>query len=413
MPVRPEAATGERFRSKLNKFFQKIVVGGIVVALVGGGLYAWRARNNHGPSFRTVAVEKGDVVQKVLATGTVNPVTLVQVGSQVSGTIVNLYADFNSKVKKGQVVAQIDPALFAAAVAKAEGDYRSALANVAKQEAAVANTTLTLARTKAVRKQDLVAQSDVDDAQMRADQAKADLAAARASVGQTRASLQLAETNLRYSTIRSPVDGIVVARNVDVGQTVAASFQAPVLFTIAADLAKMQVDTNVDEADVGKVRVAQPAAFTVDAYPGEEFQGRVGQVRNSPQQVQNVITYDVVITVPNPELKLKPGMTANVAITTATEKGVLKVPNSSLRFVPRLDSDKAARPATSASQDQQQRVWVVGPGGKPQPVSVNVGISDGLSTEVVSGLSQGQKVIVEQIDQSGGKPAGMAPTRPF
>jgi HlyD family secretion protein len=396
---------------------KKLFAIAVAVALLAGGYALWLANGNPGLRYRTLPVERGAVVQRVLATGTVNPVTLVQVGSQVSGTISALYADFNSHVRQGQVVAQIDPALFAGQVAKARGDYQSAVADVAKQEAAVENTTRTLARMKAVRERDLVSQADVDDAQMKADQAKADLAAAKAKVKQTKASLDLAETNLRYSTIRSPVDGIVVARNIDAGQTVAASFQAPVLFTIAADLAKMQVDTNVDEADIGRVRMGQQASFSVDAYPSDDFGGRVAQVRNAPQQVQNVITYDVVITVDNRGLKLKPGMTANVAITTDRKEGVLKVPNAALRFVPRpveKDTQPApAAPAAEAAASGQQRVWVLDPGGKLVAVPVRVGISDGMWSELVSGrLTPGQQVVVEQLEETGGKSA-TSPMRPF
>ncbi len=397
---------------------KKLLAIAVAVALLAGGYTLWLANGNPGPRYNTLPVERGVVVQRVLATGTVNPVTLVQVGSQVSGTISALYADFNSHVRQGQVVAQIDPALFAGQVAKARGDYQSAVADVAKQEAAVENSVRTLARMKAVRERDLVSQADVDDAQMKAVQAKADLAAAKAKVKQTKASLDLAETNLRYSTICSPVDGIVVARNIDVGQTVAASFQAPVLFTIAADLAKMQVDTNVDEADIGRVRVGQQASFSVDAYPSDDFGGRVAQVRNAPQQVQNVITYDVVITVDNRGLKLKPGMTANVAITTDRKEGVLKVPNAALRFVPRpVEKDKQPAPAAPAPDSPaggQQRVWVLDPGGKLVAVPVRVGISDGMWSELVSGrLTAGQEVVVEQLEETGGKSATSPMARPF
>jgi HlyD family secretion protein len=400
-------------RKTLKKYFALSVA----VALLAGGLYFWLAAGNNGPRYRTLPVERGDLVQKVLATGTVNPVTLVQVGSQVSGTISNIYVDFNSKVERGLMVAQIDPALFEAQVAKARADYQSALADVEKGRAEVENTSRTLARMRAVRERDLVSQAEVDDAQMKSDTAKAELAAAQSKVGQTKASLDLAETNLRYTTIRSPVDGIVVDRTVDVGQTVAASFQAPVMFKIAADLAKMQVDTNVDEADIGRVVRGQEATFSVDAYSGEEFSGRVDQVRNAPQQVQNVVTYDVVIMVDNRDLKLKPGMTANVAIITARKNGVLKVANSALRFTPRPAEPGAAgaRAAPPPTEEKGwQRVWVVDATGKLTAVPVQVGISDGVDSEVLAGkLAEGQQVVVEQIEEPAQAAASRRPSRPF
>jgi HlyD family secretion protein len=379
----------------------------LVAALVAGGLYYWLAGRDNGPHYRTDPVERGEITQKVLATGTVNPVTLVQVGSQVSGTIAALYADFNSRVKRGQVVAQIDPAIFQAEVSKARANYQSAQAEVAKGQAEVVNAELMLKRMKVVRERDLVSQAEVDDAQTKYDTARAGLEAARARVALTKAALELAETNLRYSTIRSPVDGIVVDRQVDVGQTVAASFQAPVIFKIAADLAKMQVDTAVDEADVGRVRLGQGAAFTVDAYPGVDFQGRVVQVRNAPQQVQNVVTYDVVLNVDNRDLLLKPGMTANVAIITAVKPDVLKVPNAALRFTPQSEAEGkdgagGGQPQPAVQKGSQQKVWVLGASGQPKAVPVTVGITDGVSSELTGGkLSQGEQVIVEQVEEPG------------
>lgn len=389
----------------------------LVALLAAGGLYYWLAAGNNSPRYRTAPVERGEIVQRVLATGTVNPVTLVLVGSQVSGTISNLYADFNSPVKRGQVVAQIDPAPFQAQVDKARADYRTAQAEVDKAKAEVEVARLMLSRMKAVRERDLVSQAEVDDAQARHDTAVAQLAAAQAKVAQTRASLDLAETNLHYSTIRSPVDGVVVERAVDVGQTVAASFQAPVMFKIAADLAKMQVDTHVDEADVGRVKVGQKATFTVDAYPGEEFEGQVVQVRNAPQQVQNVVTYDVIVNVDNRKLLLKPGMTANVSIITAIKPDVLKVPNAALRFTPSLgegEEGRRAEPAAAASKGGRQRVWVPGEGGRPRPVDIAVGVSDGVHSELVSGgLKEGQRVIVEELEEPGKAEASKPQPRLF
>ncbi|MFH0810358.1 MAG: efflux RND transporter periplasmic adaptor subunit [Pseudomonadota bacterium] len=374
----------------------------MVVALAAGGLYALVAEDKDGPRYRTLPVARGEIIQRVLATGTVNPVILVQVGSQVSGTISAIHADFNSIVKKGEVVARIDPALFRAEVAKAKANHEKALADVEKMKATLENAALTRTRMETMVRRDLIARADADDARLKADTAKADLAAARANVSQLKAALDVAETNLQYTVIRSPVDGIVVDRSVDVGQTVAASLQAPVLFKIAQDLSQMQVDTNVDEADIGKIKLAQPVSFTVDAYPGAEFSGRVAQIRNAPQQVQNVITYDVVVTVDNRDLKLKPGMTANVSVTTDRRPGVLKVPNAALRFVPQPSGeDKQPQPAEGAEEDRQrQKVWVLARGGRLATVPVKVGISDGDYSELSAGrLTEGQRVVVEQLDE--------------
>jgi RND family efflux transporter, MFP subunit len=277
---------------------------------------------------------RGEIVSSVTATGTVNAVTTVLVGTQVSGTIKTLYVDFNSPVKKNQLIAQIDPATFEAQVEQAKANLFSAKANLDKSEATVIDAKRTMERNRELVSENLIAQSDFDTAETNYETAKASVSAAKAQIAQTEASLKFAETNLQYSRILSPVDGVVISRSVDVGQTVAASFQTPTLFTIAQDLTKMQIDTNVDEADIGKVSVGQKVDFTVDAYPEITFKGTVWQIRNAPIIVQNVVTYDVVIKVDNPELKLKPGMTANVSIITSFKKDILKIPNAALRFMP-------------------------------------------------------------------------------
>src|SRR6476661_10278480 len=271
-------------------------------------------------TYQTANVTRGPITQAVTATGTLNPVLNVQVGSQVSGNISKLFADYNSQVKAGQVVAQIDPALFQATVTQAEGD----LAN--------AQAALELARINAKRTQDLFARKT--SAQADVDQATATLHQAEANVKIKQGALDKAKADLDHCTIKSPIDGVVISRSVDVGQTVAASLQAPVIFAIANDLTKMQIDANVAEADVGVVTIDQDVSFTVDAFPTQTFHGKVVQVRNAPITVQNVVTYDTVIGVSNPDLKLKPGMTANVSIVAARKDNVLQIKNAALRYRP-------------------------------------------------------------------------------
>jgi HlyD family secretion protein len=335
----------------------------LLLVLVGGFLfYSGIGLKRSNPGFRMTKVERGEISFVVTATGTINPVINVLVGSQVSGTIQNLYADFNSQVKEGQVIAQIDPALFQAQVdqakanvlnaqanlTNAQANLENAKANLVKADVAVLDTKRTLDRNRPLMERQVIAQATMDTAQTNYDTAVAQQESAKAQLGsaksqvesskaqveQAKAALNLAETNLRYTTIRSPVNGTVISRNVDVGQTVAASLQAPTLFTIAKDLTKLQVDTNVSEADVGRVTVGQDSTFTVDAYPGRIFRGKVSEVRNAPITIQNVVTYDVVILVDNLDLKLKPGMTANVSIMIAHRERVLKVSNAALRFRP-------------------------------------------------------------------------------
>jgi HlyD family secretion protein len=299
----------------------KWVIAIILVAAVVGGI-VWYANNDHedAPVYTSTAIARGDITQTVTASGQLNPVLNVQVGSQISGNIQKLYADFNSLVKSNQVVAQLDPAIFQASVHQAEGDLANARAGLELAE-------LNAKRSAELFKSNLVPQSDND-------KAKADLHQAEAQVRIKEASLERAKVDLAHCTIYAPVDGIVISRSVDVGQTVAASMNAPTLFIIANDLSKMQIDANVSEADVGTVEEGQNVSFTVDAFPNRTFVGKVVQIRNSPITVQNVVTYDTVIGVDNPDLKLKPGMTATLAITTAQRNGVLRVPNSALRIKP-------------------------------------------------------------------------------
>ena len=347
------------------------------------------------------------------ATGTVNAVTTVLVGTQVSGTISALYVDYNSPVKKGQLLAQIDPATFQAQVDQAQANLLNAEANLGKSEASLVDARRTYERNKQLMAKNFVAQSDLDTSETNVQTSKAQVDAARASVLQNKAALNQAETNFRYTKILSPVNGTVISRNIDVGQTVAASFQTPTLFTIANDLTKMQIDTSVDEADVGNMLLGQEARFTVDAYPDTNFIGKISQVRNAAVMVQNVVTYDVVVQVNNSDLKLKPGMTANVSIITARRSGVLAVPNSALRFHPEQQANGSATPQKKpVAGNKGPAVWVL-ENNKPKRVKVVVGISDGSSTEIVSGpLKEGQEVIVAMIGQND-KPQASATPRFF
>ncbi|MDP2753812.1 MAG: efflux RND transporter periplasmic adaptor subunit [Nitrospirota bacterium] len=377
-----------------------VIISGIIIVIAIAGFILFRGNGNE-PKFRTDKIIRGDIEMAVTATGTVNPVTTVLVGTQVSGTIKELYVDFNSPVKKGKLIARIDPALFEAQVNQAKANFLSAKANLEKAGATLVDAKRTMDRNKELFSKNLVARSDLDTAETNYETANASVSAAKSQVAQTEAALNLAETNLRYTKIVSPVDGIVISRNVDVGQTVAASFQTPTLFTIAQDLTKMQIDTNVDEADIGKVLVGQDVEFTVDAYPDITFKGKVWQVRNAPITIQNVVTYDVVIIVGNPELKLKPGMTANVSIIISTKKDVLKIPNAALRFKP---SEKGP----TAPEKKGPGVWILEK-DKPKRIPVSLGISDGNYTELATGkISEGQELIVESLT----KPKSAQPSGP-
>src|SRR5579884_665923 len=381
----------------------------LLIAIAGGVLFL--RGGNKRPEYRTAKVEEGNIVATVSATGKVNAVVTVQVGSQVSGTIQKLFADFNSQVKKGQIIGQIDPALFSAQVEQAKAKLANDEANVEKAEVVLVDAKRNLIRMETLLAGKLIAQSDKDAAQTAYDSAIAGLKVAQTQVQQDQASLEMAEANLRYTTITSPVDGTVISRNVDVGQTVAASLQAPTLFTIAQDLTEMQVDTSVDEADIGKVQVGQEAEFTVDAYPDSPFRGKVHDIYNQPIIVQNVVTYDAIIRVKNPDLKLKPGMTANVLIKVGNKENILKLPNAALRYRPERIAGSPA--SAKADKGRSTDVWVLKE-GKEVAVSVTLGLSDGSFTEVASGnLKPGDQVIVEKIRKGGSAPAGRPPSMRF
>ena len=419
----------------------------ILLLVVGLAVFTAFQMRGKGPvQYYTAGVESGEIKQVVEATGTINAVITVQVGSQVSGAISKLYVDFNSHVRKGQVVAQIDPALFQGALSQAKADMENAkanlavgIANTAKAKAAELQTKVDYDRNLGLSQQGVVSPQALDLAKANADSAAAQVAGAlaaeqqaRAQVQQKQAAVEVAQTNLDYTTIHAPIDGTVVARNVDVGQTVAASLQAPTLFTIAQDLTKMQVYAKTDESDVGQIRPGQKVSFKVDAYPRDTFTGTVSQVRMNSTVVQNVVTYDTIIDFDNPELKLFPGMTAYVTIPVATAMNVTKVPNGALRYKPDLSADEihalyhqyglpdgaaertttAKPPTTGGAGGSQpaggrgakdtvalhlsepvgpkydvQVVWKLRPDKSLEPVRIKTGITDHTFTEMVQPLN--------------------------
>ena len=373
-----------------------IILSIIAIVIIAMGIFFYLRGNGNNMAYKTEKVSRGEINALVTATGTVNAVTTVSVGTQVSGTIKRLMVDYNSPVKKGQLLAQIDPSNVQAQVDQANANLWSAKATMEKAAVATLDARRTLLRNKDLFAQNFIARSDLDTAETNAQSAEAQQKVTNAQVGQAQAALKIAETNLQYTNILSPVDGTVISRSVDVGQTVAASFQTPTLFSIAQDLTKMQIDTNVDEADIGKVQVGQTVSFTVDAYPDTIFIGKVAVVRNAPITVSNVVTYDVVIQVDNSQLKLKPGMTANVSITIETRKDVLRIPNSALRFKPAEIKGKSEK-----TPDKQRmkgtKVWIL-ENDKPKPVKVNIGLSDGNYTEISAGeLKEGQEIITDSL----------------
>ncbi len=387
-------------------------------------------------AYRTDPVTKGAIAEVVSATGDVSALVTVNVGSQISGTIHKLHVDFNSPVKKDQVLAEIDPRLFSAALERAVAGLAGAEADVVKAQAALADAQRTERRSLELMKKNLIAQADVDASLAAREGAAAALEGAKARVLQARADRDTAATNVELCKIRSPIDGIVISRSIDVGQTVAASLQAPTLFLIANDLTRMQILANVDEADVGKVKDGLTARFTVDAFPGELFQGRIREVRQAPNTIQNVVTYAAVIDAPNPERKLRQGMTASVTIVTSQRAEALRLSNAALRYrlagdeggprgpggggnapqrgggapgVARADTGERSGPPAPGAEGgvrhgaRRGRVYKV-VDGKPSPVEIQVGISDGRQTEVLSGLGEGDQVIVG--DTGGGSAGG-------
>ena len=537
----PPIVTGIGNLSWLKHFWTRLLAGkkklmlggGFMAAVVFAGLYFW-GNESSTPQYMTAGIEKGNLRNTVTATGALQAVTTVQVGSQSSGTIAALYADFNSVVKKGQVIAQLDPAVAKAQVDQARANLEQARASLAQSRAAVVNARAGITDAQArnlaakstvqnnqagvsgaeanvavlkaqqddalslLKQQESLlkagvisqreyevaqtgyktaearynqalaqlnqaklseqssasagiaqSQAAVEQSQAQVQQSQAQVQQTSAQVQQAQAALSLAELNLSHTTITSPIDGVVVSRDVNVGQTVAASLSAPTLFTIANDLTQMQVIANIDQADIGLVEQAKSVKFSVDAFPGKEFDGKIAEMRLNPVNVQNVVTYNVVIDVENPEQKLKPGMTANLTITIDERNNVLKVPNSALRFTPQDATGQrtGARAGQGQGQGQGRRrqqqqgdgaqgggdggenrfapasapvlpgqrrvVWVLGQDGKPERRRITVGLSDGSATEVVDGdLREGDMVITGQTVTSANTAASNTQTPP-
>lgn len=520
----------KQFWTRLLAGKKKLMLGGgLMAAVVLAGFYFW-GNDSSTPQYMSARVEKGNLRNTVTATGTLQAVTTVQVGSQASGTIAALYADFNSVVKKGQVVAQLDPSVAKAQVQQQRANLEQARASLANARASVVNSragvsdaqarslaarstvqnnqagvsgaeanvavlkaqqddamsllkqqesllkagvisqreyevSQTAYRTAEARYNQAVAQlnqaklteqsaasagiaqgqAGVEQSQAQVQQAQAQVQQAAAQVQQAQAALSLAEVNLSHTTITSPIDGVVVSRDVNVGQTVAASLSAPTLFTIANDLTQMQVIANIDQADIGLVEQAKSVRFSVDAFPGKEFDGKIAEMRLNPVNVQNVVTYNVVINVENPEQKLKPGMTANLTITIDERNNVLKVPNSALRFTPQDANRQQGQSGAGQGQGQRRQrqqqdgnaaqgdggqnrfapasapvlpgqirgVWVLGQDGKPERRRITVGLSDGSATEVVDGdLREGEMVITGQTITGASRTANTQSTPP-
>ena len=421
----------------------------IAAVLIGGGLWYYRSRSaTKAPAPVTAAVTRGDVIAKVDATGTLAAVTTVQVGSQVSGTIKALHADYNSQVKKGQVIAELDPSLFQTQVEQARANLVKAESDVEHARVEVNDSATKAKRAQELSDQKLISRNDLDTAVAAAAQAQASLKSSQAQVTQARAALNQSQVTLDHTIIRAPIDGVVISRSVDVGQTVAASLSAPTIFVIAQDLTHMQVTASIDESDIGRVAAGQPVTFRVDAYPNQTFSGTVSQVRLEPKTEQNVVSYTTMIDVPNPDLRLKPGMTANVTVQIAMNENALRVPNGALRFSPtpelfaalgqeapqnlaangtvagatgtaganggnaggarfaQLTPEQRARNCArrdgaggnnQANADPNAprfgRVWVLRD-GKLQQVRIRTGVSDGAMTAVVGGdLKEGDQVV--------------------
>jgi HlyD family secretion protein len=387
---------------------------GVTIAIVAGvAAYTQVARSDSTPAPMTARVTRGSIVDTVDATGTIQPLTTVQVGTQVSGTIKSLAADFNTRVRRGQVIAVLEPSLFQTQVEQAKATVAKLQADAERAGVDVRDSQAKLRRATELSARQLISASDLDTAVTAANQAEAQVKSAEAQIVQARAQLEQAQVNLGHTIITAPIDGIVVARSVDVGQTVAASMQAPTLFIIAGDLSHMQVLASVDEADVGRVQQDQPVSFTVDAYPGETFTGTVSQVRLQPTVDQNVVSYTTVIDVPNRSEKLKPGMTASVSIEIARADDVLRVPAAALRFRPSPDASTAR--AQAPRDGAGRRVWVWSSGAM-QPVRVEAGLSNGTMTAITSGdLTEGAEVVTSTADatQGASSAASTSPLLPF
>lgn len=435
-------------RESIHLHKRAYIVGAVCAVLLLAGLNWFKGRTNQ-PGYITAAIKRGDINSAVQATGTINPLTTVPVGSYVSGTVQYIFADFNTRVISGQVLAQLDPAIYEAQVIQARGNLANAEANLVTLQASVQVDQANLAKSQAnvkyqqataKRSQDLFtsgvvsadsneliqstlgqAVADVNSQAAALEQAKAQLAQARTQVIAMQGALKQMETNLKYTTIVSPIDGTVVARNIDVGQSVAATLQAPNVFTIAQDLTRMQVYAKTDESDTGSIKVGTVVSFQVDAFPTELFHGRVSAVRLNAYTVQNVVTYDTVIDFDNPDEKLRPGETAYVTIPTGHASNAILIPNTALTFTPNMNRAELqavykqyniSREASTTHLGGWQVVWKIGTDKKPVPIAVQCGITDFNNTQMLQGdLKEGDSVITGQ--QSTGTPTtGGGGTRP-
>ena len=368
------------------------------IVLLALGFWWWASHRTAQASYTTVPVTRGSISRDVIATGTINPELTIVVGSYVSGVIQDLQCDYNTIVKTGQICATIDPRPYQAIVNQDEANLAVAVAQLHKDQANLTYTQLNYSRDQRLVDTKAVSQDVVDIAKNLTDQAQAQIALDQATIDQRTAELSAAQINLDYTNIRSPVDGIIVSRNVSQGQTVASSFQTPTLFLIASDLTKMQVDTNVSESDIGTIRNGQEATFTVDAFPGRNFEGLITQVRQSPQTVQNVVTFDAVVGAANQDLALKPGMTASLRIVTDKRDNVVRVPNQALQFEPTsvVSSSNAESGTPQATAGTGAAIWVLR-GGKMVSVPVVTGLEDETYTEIIKGdLQPGETAITGQ-----------------
>jgi len=438
---------------------KKIIIGVFILVVIVGIVMAFtlfNRNNNKGIKYKKEAIDKGDIEALVVTTGTLNPVTVVDVGSQVSGIIDKLYVDFNSKVKEGQIIAELDQSQFIARLKQNEANYRSSEAALDKAKITFENVNKKFDRAKSLFEKNLISYEEKEAVETQYYSAKADISAAESRLEQAKSQLDSSEVDLTYTIIKSPIDGVVINRTVNIGQTVAASFQAPVLFQIANDLSKMQMECSVDEADIGKIKDGQKVKFTVDAFPNENFTGIVSQVRYSAEIVQNVVTYPTIVEVDNPEMKLRPGMTATVSVVTGEARNVLRVPNSALRFNPDLSpeemreimenmrqgSKKATAPrperdtqsqgtqrpgseqqtsrgrgfGTEGMQGRQMRqtsrVWVEDENRKLKLIFIRTGVTDNSYTEIKGeNLKEGQEVITGVSSGEEGRSSSRNPMR--
>ncbi len=382
----------------------------VLAGLAGGGWYGYQMLNGRpvGEEYVFAPIDRGDIVATVAATGTIQPTTKVVVGSQVSGTVVKWYSDFNAPVKTGELLVEIDPQRFKSQVMQQTAAVKTAEARVEEARVRLRDAQREASRIANLRKSNSASDNEYQVVKTTADAAEATLHANEALLEAAKAELESAEVDLSRTRINCPIDGVVISRDIDVGQTVAASLQAPTLFTIAADLRKMQVEANVAESDVGRIREGMQASFRVDAYPDRRFNGTVSQVRYNPTVVDNIVTYVTIIDVENPELVLRPGMTANVTFEVARVANALRVPNAALRFspeMPRASSDTRG-PDSIPGSSRGPKVYRLA-SGRPAEVTIDIGLTDGSFTEVRGGqVADGEKIILDRKWGGGGSPSG-------